>query len=834
MAAQKKEEEIMDESKDQSVGAADAQKAVLAAGTTGQAPFAEVMSENFLLYAVSTLLDRALPQIDGMLPVQRRIMLAMDDLSLRSNGRHSKSAGIVGETMKKYHPHGDLAIYGALVRMAQDFSLRMPLVDGQGNFGSIDGDGAAAPRYTEAKLTEAAEQLLADLDQDILPDYYGRNYDGSVHETQILPARFPNLLINGAYGIGTGMTSFFLPHNPLEAINLCSWRLKNPDAKIETMIKQIGGPDLPTGGSVISDEGLTQLYLTGKGKVTALAKAHIEPMAGNREKIVITEIPWMVDKGDLLRKIAKQYEEGKFDEISNLDDFSKGTDIRVEAELKRGSNSRAVLQRLLRRTGLRRVYGAEMNCVLDGQPKTINLQELVDEFLKFRRYVVIKRAEKRIREIERRLHQLDAYLKVIDATDKVVQTIKKSKDRASAKPALQKLLKIDEEQADWIVAMALGSLTQLDSFKIKEEVKELKTELTHLKKFVKTESMVTERMIEEFGEVRDQLKKSGDFERRSSLIEMDQNEEDEELAMMTVPAEDCLLLISRNGRAICGQGTLKRGASLNLKDDDRLVTIDDTRTDKEYLVFSDNGQAYRLRLAELPLESRRSVGQDIREIIGMTAEEKVVAAFPFDAKRDGSFLVVSSGGSVKRTAWADLANAHASGVVTAKPGPGEKIIHVGDCPDDADIVLVADNGKTLRFSASAARVMGRTAGGVRGIKLGDDEAVIGAMVAPAGQDKVLQLLMTTETGFAKRVVMEEIPTKGRGGGGVTLMKTGGKYGSPRLVTSAVDKTEVYVDMGGGKLKNYPISKVPKAKRAMVPKRWPGGEKAIGVFVRAPE
>lgn len=818
------------------VGTTEVVKAEIAAGTAGTVPYGEVMSESYLVYAWSTLLSRALPQIDGLLPVQRRILQAMNGLNLNHKSRYSKCAGIVGETMKRYHPHGDAAIYGALARMAQDFSLRVPLIDGQGNFGSIDGDGAAAMRYTEARLSEPAERLMDDLHPEILPDFYDRNFDESQVEAGVLPARFPNLLINGAYGIGTGMTCLVLPHNPAEMIDLCIWRLGHEDASVEQMADRINGPDFPGGATVLDDEGLRQSYLTGKGKVTGVAKAHIEPMQGGREKIVITELPWMVNKGDMLKKDIASRHDDRYPELADLNDFSDES-IRIEMSLKRGADARAVLQRMHKYGVLRRTYGVEMNCVVDGRPKTLNLADIVDEFLKFRRYVVVKRAEKRIGEIERRLHQLDAYLKVIGATDAVVQIIKKSKDRDAAKPKLKKLLKIDDQQAQWIVSMQLGALTQLDSQKIKQEDKELKAELKHLKKLIRTESMITDVIVEEFGETKDRWKKEGVLERRSSLVEASSGGEGVgvDIAAASVPAEDCLLMISRDGRALCAQGTLRRGASLSLKGEDRLVVIADSRTDRDYLIFTDVGQAYRVRLAELPLEGKRSAGCDLRGVIGMGGSEKVVAAVPVDADRAGSALFVSMNGIVKRTEWSEFVNTHSSGVVAAKPASGDEIIAVLDCPDDADIVLMSDNGKALRFAATGARNMGRNAGGVGGMKLADGEKIVGALVCNAGEDKVTQLLMATDTGWAKRVSVSEIPAKGRNTGGVVIMKVkeGEKYGRPYLAIAAVDGAELYVDGGAGKLKGHPVSKVALVKRAIVPKRWPG-EGSLALFIRPAE
>lgn len=802
-----------------------------APGTVGPADYAETMGRNFLLYSVSVIADRALPSIDGLKPVQRRILLAMRDDRLFPNARYSKCAGVVGEVMKRYHPHGDSAIYGALVNMAQDFTMRVPLVDPHGNFGSIFGDGAAAYRYTECRMAPAGQELLEDLDQQIIPDYFGRNFDESRPEPKVLPARFPNILINGQTGIAVGMTTTILPHNPAEILDLCAWRIKHPDAPVEKLVDRISGPDFPTGAMVVADEGLRQSYLTGKGRVTALAKAHIEPMSGNREKIVITEVPWGINVGTMLEKLVAKYNDGKFPELAHLANYSKGDhEIRIEAELKRGSNAKGVLQRLLRETGLRQTYGVEMNVLIDGVPKTLNLAEIIDHFLEFRRYIVINRAKKRIGEIEQRLHKLDAYMKVVNATDKVVQTIKRAKDRQAAKKPLKKLLKIDDQQAQWIVEMQLGQLTQLDRFKLKEEVKELKAELAHLKKLIKTKSMIDEAMIEEFGQVKENFKQQGLLERKTALAEPTAADGGD-VTTMTVPAEDCMLLISRDGRAICGSGTLKRGASLNIGADDRLAVVEDARTDQDWLVFSASGKAFRLRLAELPLEQKRAKGIELSQLIGIETDDKIVGAERIDKDGDGgALLFVSRQGNVKRTARSEFANAHSSGVVAAKPAGDDEIIAVADCPDEAEIILVGSHGKAIRFSAADTRLMGRAAGGVRGIKLPGGAEVVGVVVVTADAAKKGQLLMATTGSYAKRIPLEELPTQGRGGGGVSLMKVGGKYGQPQLAALVGDDQQIYADAGNGKLKAHPAKKVAKAKRAIVPKTWAGGT-ARFVFVR---
>lgn len=786
-------------------------------GTVGPADYSETMGHNFMVYAKSVLVDRALPSIDGLKPVQRRILLAMNDLRLRPDSRYSKCAKVVGTTLGSYHPHGDASVYGALVNMVQDFTMRVPLVDGHGSFGSIDGDGAAAMRYTEARLGAAAMELLADLDEEILPDHYGRNFDESIAEPALLPARFPNILINGGTGIAVGMATTILPHNPGEVLDLCVWRADNPDASREEVADRLEGPDFPTGATVLRDEGLRASYVHGKGKVTAVAKAHVEELQGNREKIVVTEVPWSVNKGDLLTKIAKQHADGKFPEITELNDLSRGDhDIRIEAVLKWGANSKAVLQRLLSSTGLRRTYGVEMNVLIDGRPETLSLAEIIDHFLLFRRTVVRNRALKRIREIKERLHKLEAYTKVVDKTDEVVQTIKKSKDRASAKPPLKKLLSIDDQQAQWIVEMQLGQLTQLDRTKLLEEVGALEEELAGLEELVGSDKLINEKMITEFKDLRGVWKKEGRLQRQSSLVDPADAEGDP--LSMSAPAEECLLLLSRSGRALCGQGTLRRGASLSLDKDDRLAIVAEASTDEEWMIFSDRGKAYRLRLSELPLDSRRVRGVELSSVIGWEEGEKVVGGERIEAKAEGSLLFVSEGGMVRRTARREFSGAHSGGLLAAKLKGEDRLLAVLDCPDGGDIVLLGSHGRMIRFPDDAVRQMGRTAAGVRGMRLPEGEEIVGALVL---ENDDQAMLLVASGGFAKRVPSPEIPRQGRGGGGVITMKVGGKYGQPVWGSRSEKTDELWIESSPGKLKPYPLGKIAQGKRNTVPKRWPG-------------
>jgi DNA gyrase subunit A len=794
-------------------------------GTVGDTRFEKAMSENYLIYAWSTLLDRALPQIDGLLPVQRRIILTMDKENLAAGSKYKKCASIVGTCLAVYHPHGDASVYGALARMSQNFSMRVPLVDGQGSFGSIDGDPPAAYRYTEARMTEAAEEMVADLDKEILPDYMGRNFDESLLEAAILPTRFPNLLINGAYGIATGMTSFFLPHNPGEAMNLCTWRLENPKASIEEAVKQISGPDFPTGGVVVDDENLEQMYLTGKGRITGVAKAHIEKGEKGKSKIIITELPWMVQKGGdngVLKKLSVQYSEGKYPEFDSLNDYST-EEIRIEIGLKRGANPNAVLERVLNNTGLKKTYGVEMNCVVGGRPKTINLLELIDLFLEFRRYVVIKRAEKRINEIKRRLHRLEAYMKVISATDKVVQIIKKSKDRASAKPPLKKLLKIDDDQAQLIVEMQLGSLTQLDSFKIEEEIKELNKELAELEKFIKTPKLVTKGMIDEFNQLKTTWEKEGIAKRKTSLVKASSVSVDSaglaEENLNQGPSKEARLLISSDGRAGLALIDGKKSGSLKLKDSERLVTALDVSTNDEVIIFTSAGNAYRLRLNELEGTTRKMAGEKLTALTGASKDEFVVGAVPVvrgvddnkvplypevDEKSD--IFLTTKEGVVKRVALNDVLSASGAGLVVIKLGGGDELksANINDSEKN-EILILTTAAKALRFPVDKVRVMGRGAGGVKGITMKDGS--VASVKIIRGEKEVI---IEHQSGQAKRFDLEGISAKGRGGQGVTVSKIDAKYGPTELIVLVNGET-VLVEEKPGELKEVELAEITSGK-----------------------
>jgi DNA gyrase subunit A len=797
----------------------------------GDLSYDEHLRDQFLLYSASVITDRALPDVrDGLKPVHRRLLLAANDLHLSSRSNYMKCAKVVGEAMGNFHPHGDGALYDALVRMAQDFSMRLPLIDGQGSFGSIDGDSAAAMRYTECRLTPAAEAMLADLPTskkeiaEILPNDTGRNFDGRLVEPQVLPARLPNLLINGGTGIAVGMASNILPHNPGEVLDLCIWRLQHPDATVEQVAKRLSGPDLPTGGTIVDNEELRACYLTGEGKVTILGKAHIEPIEGSRQQIVITELPYGVKKGGekgFIEQLAKLYHDGKFPEFSDLIDVSTD-EIRIEIPLKRGSDAHAVLARLYRDTKLSVNFGVQMRALVNGRPRILNLAELIDEFLDFRREIVINAAKKRMREIEERLHQLEAYMKAISAIDEVVALIKKAKNRETAKKGLKKLLGVDDQQAQWIVDMRLGNLTALDRYELEKEVKELRAEHKHLSKFIKTPSMVTDYLIDGFRE----LKKDFNTPRVSAFTDSDAAAAADPAAF-SVPAEDCLLLVSRGGQALCGQGTLKRGANLALAAGDTLVCAQPARTDEERLIFTASGQCYRVRLADIELSSRRHKGTPLSQIVSMTAGDAVVGVHPADPGRDGAALFVYRSGTVKRTAWSEFASAHAGGILAAKPVDGDELLCVLDCPPSAELVMIASHGYGIRFHVEEhLRLMGRNANGNRGIKLPGGAEV---RIAAAITDPSAQLVFTTTKGLAKRLALTDIPAQGRDGKGVQFLKNCERFGEPEFGTVVHKTDELWVISSDGRPAQAAVDKIPAVNRANTPKPWRDGAGICGML-----
>jgi DNA gyrase subunit A len=788
--------------------------------------FADFMGKNYLLYSVSVLVDRALPDVrDGLLPVQRRILYAMSEMRLRSNGSYTKCAQVTGKVMGSYHPHGDMAIYGAMVRMAQDFSLRVPLIDPHGNFGSIDGDPAGAHRYTECRLSPAAEEVLGSnlrvgdkavsaLSDEVLGEDYGRNYDESLREAKVLPASFPNLLVNGNTGIAVGMIHSSPAHNPSEVLDLAIWRLGHPEASDKQALRRLPGPDFPTGALVVRDEALEQAYLTGEGRLTVIGEAHIEPIPGNREKIVVTSLPFGVSKGQgFIEALAKQWQEGKWPELSDLNDFSD-EDMRVEMELKRGTHAPSALARLYKDTRLRTTFPMQMNVLVDGRPRTLGVIGVLDHWLAFRREVIVRAARKRLADIEQRLHRLEALIKAIDAIDAVVAAIKSSPDRAAAKPKLRKLLKIDEQQATWIVEMPLGNLTSLESKDLREEEKALQEEAKGLRVFIKTPAQVTDKMAEDLRDLRKLLASP----RKTRLISGEDVVEAES-GDVSAPAEDCLALISRSGRAACGTGSLARGASLQIPSGDAMVVAAPARTDQDWIVFAASGKAFRLRLADLPLISRRDKGCHLSEAIGIEQGDDVVAAFPLEEGRKGTALFAYESGAIKRTEWAEYARAVPSGLVAAAPKPGDRVQGVHDCPEGADIILVGSHGKGIRFPAAQARPMGRVAAGVRGIKLPEGMRLLASAVSPSGAGA---LVILTSTGHAKRIPLDDFPQQGRDGSGVALMggawKPGGKHGDLSLAALVADGGSLLVQREG-KLQAVAASDVPRATRAIVPKRF---------------
>jgi DNA gyrase subunit A len=807
----------------------------------GDASYAEHLRDAFLLYAASVITDRALPDVrDGLKPVHRRILLAAADMRLWSRSSTQKCAKVVGEAMGNYHPHGDSSIYDALVRLAQDFSMRVPLIDGQGAFGSIDGAAAAAMRYTECRLSPAAEALLADLPGSkkevelILPNDTGRNYTGQIVEPRVLPARIPNLLINGTTGIAVGMATSMLPHNPAEVMDLCMWRLQNPDAPVEKVAKRLSGPDLPTGGLIVNNDGLRSVYLTGQGKVTVLGKAHIEPIEGNRSMIVITELPYGVRKGGdggFIEKLAKLYHEDKFPEFSDLSDMS-AEDIRIEIQLKRGSNANAVLARIYKETELSKNFGVQQRALVNGRPKVLNLAEMVDEFLNFRRDILVNVAKKRMGEIELRLHKLDALIKAIDAIDAVIRAIRGSRNREEAKPKIQKILKVDEQQAQWVVELPLGNLTALETKDLKDEQKNLRSELKHLQKFIRTPAMVTEKLL---GDLRD-LKREYAAPRMSPLIDGDELPSGGDFTAVSSPAEDCLLLVSEQGQAVCGQGTLRRGASLSLATGDRIVCIEPARTDEERLVFTSSGKVCRLRLQELPLENRRSRGESLGRYIGLEDGEKIVAVVPMpDEKNRGAALFAYRSGTVKRTAWAEFLKATTSGIAAARPNAGDEVIAVIDCPDRAEILLVGSHGYSIRFGANDARVMGRASNGVRGITLPADAEIRDVEVITDTSRKLLLVALGPNgVAYGKRIPLDDIPSQGRGGRGILMHKPKTKYGAPAFTALAQDTDTVIIQDEDRKLKLVPARRVPVGARAKVPSAFSAADKLTQLLIAPAE
>jgi DNA gyrase subunit A len=739
------------------------------------------MRSSYLDYAMSVIVGRALPDVrDGLKPVHRRVLYAMHDLGLQPNRPYRKSAFIVGEVMGKYHPHGDTAIYDTLARMAQDFSLRYPLVDGQGNFGSIDDDPPAAMRYTEARLARLATEMLRDIEADTVE--FGANYDESQQEPVVLPARFPNLLVNGTAGIAVGMATNIPPHNLSEVVGAVKAYMENPEIDLAGLMKYVKGPDFP-GGGMMSAEGIRDAYASGRGSVRVRARAHIEPLKGGKEAVIVSELPFMVKKGGdggLVTKIADLVREKKINGISDLRDESDRSGMRLVIELKRGGDPHeVVLNQLFKHTQMQTSFGLNMVALVDGVPRTLSLKELIQHYVDHQREVVTRRTQFELRRAEARAHILEGLLVALDNLDAVIELIRSSADTDTARAGLIERFELSEEQAQAILDMRLARLTALESDKVRSEHGELIERIAALRAILGDPARIDAVVVEELEELEQRY---GD-ERRTEIthFEGDMNIED------MIADQQMVISITRSGYVkrlpLATYRQQRRGGigvmGMDLKEGDYIEHLHICSTHDWMLFFTNRGKVYRLKVYELPEGSRTSKGRALVNVLPLRDKERVMAVKPTRDFSEGKYLVFATAkGLVKKTEFtAYNTPIRADGIIAIKVRDGDELVQVRLTSGDDDVLLVSRSGHASRFSEKAVRPMGRDTSGVKGMnvagKIGREANRVLAM-AVARDDA--ELFVVTENGYGKRTAIPEYPVKGRGTKGVLTVKLTPKKG----------------------------------------------------------
>ncbi|MBS3945877.1 MAG: DNA gyrase subunit A [Melioribacter sp.] len=763
----------------------------------------EEMKSSYIDYAMSVIVARALPDVrDGLKPVHRRVLFGMHELGVAYNKPYKKSARIVGEVLGKYHPHGDSAVYDTMVRMVQDFSLRYPLVDGQGNFGSIDGDSPAAMRYTEARLSRIADEMLRDLDKNTVN--FAPNFDDTLQEPTVMPSYLPNLLVNGASGIAVGMATNIPPHNLAEVIDGLVALIENPKLKPEDLMKFVKAPDFPTGGIIYGYDGVKEAFLTGRGRIILRAKANIEVMKNERENIVITEIPYQVNKAALIEKIAELVREDKIVGISNIRDESDRDGLRVVIEMKRDGQPAVTLNQLFKHTQMQVTFGVIMLALVNGVPKVLTLKECMEHFITHRFEVLKRRTKFDLDAAERRAHILEGYIIALDNIDAVIETIKKSRDVETAKNNLMKKFKLSEIQAKAILDMRLQRLTGLERKKIEDEYKETIKLIERLKGILSSEKKQRQILIEELQIVKE---KFGD-ERRTEIVR-----DYKEFSLEDIIAEeDVVVTISHQGfikrfpvsgyrrQARGGKGVIGAGS----KEEDFIEHMFVASTHHYIMFFTDKGKCYWLKVHELPEGGRATKGRSILNLIEKDKEEKITAFVTVKEFTDDKFIVMATEkGTVKKTVLSAYSNIRRGGINAINLAAGDRLIEAKLSEGKNDIIIGTRNGMAIRFNEKDVRDMGRTATGVRGVKLGKNDVVIGMIVVR----NATTLMVVTEKGFGKRSEIEDYRLTRRGGKGVITVKTSDKNGKLIAMKEVNDNDELVIITTGGMVIRQSVSEL---------------------------
>lgn len=777
------------------------------------------MKTSYLDYAMSVIVSRALPDVrDGLKPVHRRILYAMWKNGLKHNAKFRKSANVVGNVMAHYHPHGDAAIYDSLVRMAQDFSMRYTMVNGQGNFGSMDGDGAAAMRYTEAKMQAIAEEMLFDIEKRTVD--FAPNYDGNTTEPKVLPSKLPNLLLNGSMGIAVGMATNIPPHNLGELCDGITAIIENPKITTEELTEFVKGPDFPTGGIIYSNDDIKTAYATGRGGVVIRAKTDIEEYKAGMFRILITEVPYQVNKANLIEKIARLVQEKKIDGIKDIRDESNKDGVRVVIELKKDAYPKKTLNRLFKLTELQTTFHTNMIALVDGiQPRVLNLKTVLEEHVKHRQEVIRRRTAFDLEKAKDRAHILEGLKMALDQIDAVINTIRKSKDKDDAKANLMKQFKFTERQTVAILDMRLQQLANLERKKIDDELKEKMALIKELESILNSETKILGLIREEIASIKEKF----DDGRRTQIVPhgvKDFSIED------LVPNEPTIIMSTTDGYikrlpmdTFKTQGRGGKGVvGLKTKEEEVVQQLISTNTHDNLLFFTSRGRVFQLRAYDIPATSRTSKGQALVNFLQLAPNENVSAILSVDDISKYKFLtMVTNKGTIKRTKLEDFKNVRKSGLIALKLKEDDMLEWVRPSTGEDDIMIVTAMGQAIRFKESGVRSMGRTASGVRGMKLKSSDHIVGMdMVSPKlVRQKVLELLVVSENGLGKRTILNEYKVQGRGGSGIKTMSITEKTG-PIVNARVINNTEendVMLISKKGQVVRTPVQKISSLGRA---------------------
>jgi len=746
------------------------------------------MQKSYIDYAMSVIVGRALPDVrDGLKPVHRRILYGMYEAGMTADKPHKKSARVVGDVMARYHPHGDAAIYDTMVRLAQDFSIRYPLVDGHGNFGSVDGDAAAAMRYTEARLSKIAAEMLRDIEKETVD--FILNYDESLEEPTVLPSRFPNLLVNGSSGIAVGMATNIPPHNLGEVINALTMMIKKPDVTTGELMQAVKGPDFPTGGIIMGRKGIEDAYLTGRGSIVVRAKASIEKLESGKPVIYVTELPYQVNKARLIEKIASLVKEKKVDGITDLRDESDRSGMQITIELRRDANAKVVLNQLYKHTQMQDNFGVILLALVDGKPRVLGLKDMLYYYLEHQKDVVTRRTEFDLRKARERAHIVEGLRIALQNLDAVIKTIREAKDIPTARVELMARFALSELQAQAILDMRLAKLTGLEREKLEEEHKELMEKIAYLESLLADESLLMGVIKEELTAVKN--KYSDD--RRTQIAHSEEEIDIEDL----IPKEDVVITITHKGyikrMPVDTYKSQKRGGrgviGLTTAEDDIAEHMFIANTHHFLLFFTNRGVCYRLKVYEIPEAGRQAKGQAIINLLSFKAEEYVTAVIPIRSFQNDKYLFMATrDGIVKKTRLEEYDTSRRDGIIGISLDEGNELIGVRLTDGRREIMLATKNGLAIRFSEEEVRSMGRTARGVIGIRLTAGDELVGMELVREDAD----IVVLTEAGYGKRTPMKEYRTQARGGKGVITMRTNKRNGKVVTIQGVLGHEELMI------------------------------------------